>query len=442
MRIRFWGTRGSLPKPAPNVMRYGGNTACVEARGADGALIVLDCGTGSHGLGRELLSAGREPPSGRLLLSHTHWDHIQGFPFFAPLFVRGAQWEIYAPGFAGHKLERILAEVMSYNHFPVPLDELGATIRYHDMTEGAFGAGSIRVTAQYMNHPTMTLGYRLESGGAAIVYIPDHEPNALSPPEAAPGARPVHREEQRHVDFLAGADLLIHDAQYTLEEYRGKIGWGHSPVEQAVDYALAGGVKRLALFHHDPWRDDAQVDALAEMARGRVRASGRALEVFGAAEGEVFDLPEKLPARPGPAGAKDSPAFLARSADTILAVDGDAEMIRKLQMAMPPASFRLLTAVTGASALRAAREALPALIVLEPALPGEDGLGLCRALRAETRPELREVPILVYTGRLTSPADVLACYEAGATDHMPKSMPLVQLRARVCAWLLRTAKGA
>src|SRR5919198_1937359 len=145
MHIRFWGTRGSLAKAGPTTLRYGGNTSCVEVGMADGTLIVFDCGTGAHGLGQALLAAGQPPIDGHLFITHTHWDHIQGFPFFAPLFVAGNTWDIYAPSALGQELERTLAGQMEYEYFPVTLAQLGATIRYHDLVESRFAIGGVRV---------------------------------------------------------------------------------------------------------------------------------------------------------------------------------------------------------------------------------------------------------------------------------------------------------
>ena len=141
MDVRFWGTRGSVAKPGPTTLRYGGNTSCVEVRTADGTLIVLDCGTGAHGLGQALLASGEHPLRGHLLITHTHWDHIQGFPFFAPLFVPGNEWDLYAPGSVGQQSKRTLAGQMEYEYFPVTLEQLNATIRYHDLVEGQFAIG-------------------------------------------------------------------------------------------------------------------------------------------------------------------------------------------------------------------------------------------------------------------------------------------------------------
>src|SRR5215475_11929040 len=151
MHLRFWGTRGSLPKPGPTTLRYGGNTSCVEVRTAGGTLIVLDCGSGAHGLGQALLAEASGPLHGHLLISHTHWDHIQGFPFFAPLFVPGQVWDIYGPGGQGGRLEAILAGQMEYTYFPITLEQLDATIRYHELSEGVFDLGAVQVTTQYLN---------------------------------------------------------------------------------------------------------------------------------------------------------------------------------------------------------------------------------------------------------------------------------------------------
>ena len=284
MRIRFWGTRGSIPKPGPATVRYGGNTSCVEVR-ADGTLIVLDCGTGAHELGQQLVAGNPGPMRGHLLITHTHWDHIQGFPFFAPLFVAGSEWDVYAPRQMGRTLEEILGGQMHRTYFPVPLGELAATIRYHELTEGVFDLDAVRVTTRYLNHPAPALGYRLESNGVVVVYATDHEPHSRHHPDATGDAARVHREDARHIEFLAGADLVIHDATYTLEEYPARLSWGHTPAEWAVDFAVAARARRLALFHHEPSRTDRAIDQLLAACRQRLPARD-APEIFAAAEGQ------------------------------------------------------------------------------------------------------------------------------------------------------------
>ncbi|HVE83986.1 MAG TPA: MBL fold metallo-hydrolase, partial [Myxococcales bacterium] len=326
MRVRFWGTRGSVPKPGPTTVRYGGNTSCVEVVAAGGTRLVLDCGTGAHGLGQALVSAKEQPIRGHMLIGHTHWDHIQGFPFFSPLFTRGNEWDVYAPLGLGQHLEKTLAGQMQHTYFPVSLQQLGATIRFHDLVEGSFQAGGFRVTTRYLNHPAMTLGYRLEADGGTLVYATDHEPH--SPDHAGGGDIGGHLEDRRHAEFIAGADVLIHDAQYTAAEYPAKIGWGHSTVEYVVDVALAAKVRTLYLFHHDPSRTDDQLDAVVELCRQRVAKAGATLEIHAAAEGNSFEVGKSdKPARRGKTEERKALAtqFALASKSIVLALASPAE---------------------------------------------------------------------------------------------------------------------
>jgi len=438
MQIRFWGTRGSLAKPGPDTLRYGGNTSCVEVRTASGTLIVLDCGTGAHGLGQALVGRGA-PVRGHLLITHTHWDHIQGFPFFAPLFGRDHEWDIYAPGGLGLQLERTLAGQMEYTYFPVTLGQLGATIRYHDLVEGSFAAGEVRVVAKYLNHPALALGYRLEVGGVTVVYASDHEPHAPWASEGGGGAPLTHREDLRHVEFLAGADLVVHDAQYDLREYRDKIGWGHTPAECAVDYALAAGVERLALYHHEPMRDDAGVDTLAESCRQRVAASGGRLDVFAAAEGQVVELAEGAGAA-APAVRPTAAPSSART-ETILVADDDPTIVMLLRASLESDGFRVVTASDGMAALDLARVERPALMLLDWQMPRASGVEVTRALRADADPGLRATPVVLITAQ--SGADNTAAgFAAGVTDYLTKPFRPAHVRARVRAWLLRRSAGS
>src|SRR5215468_3875525 len=442
MRIRFWGTRGSLAKPGPSTVRYGGNTSCVEVRAADGTLIILDCGTGAHDLGRSLVMSGERPVRGHFLLTHTHWDHIQGFPFFAPLFIQGNEFDVYAAQGLGQRLEDTLAGQMEYTYFPVTLGQLGATIRYHDLTEGTFDLGAVQVTARYLNHPGIALGYRLEAGGVAMVYATDHEPHSRHQRDVSGSALvlPVHREDQRHVEFLAGADLVIHDAQYTLEEYPSKLSWGHSPAELAVDFALAAGVKRLALFHHDPLRDDAALDQLVESCRQRAAAG---LDVFAAAEGQTIELAEREAV--APRATRQSEATLSKVAGalvaTILLVDDDPDILRLLTMTLRPEGYRLLSASDGNAALEIARAKRPDLLLLDWNMPGRNGLEVCRALRAELDPDLRDVPVVLLTAQVEA-EETAAGFAAGVTDYVTKPFKPAHIRARVHVWLRRKGTGA
>ena len=268
--IRFWGTRGSIATPGPSTVRYGGNTSCVEVRSARGTCIVLDCGTGARPLGSHMVeSAQGGPTTGALLLGHTHWDHIQGLPFFAPLYGPG-QWDVYGPRGMNESLRQTLAAQMRYPYFPVTIDQLEGGISYHELVEGVFDIDDVVVRTQYLNHPALTLAYRLECDGSTVCYVADHEP--FDPALGVGGDVRSNRDDDRHVAFLEGADVVIHDAQYTLEEYAGRVGWGHSTIEYAVDVCCAAGAAHTVLFHHDPSHDDDTVDRLLLEAQRRAGA--------------------------------------------------------------------------------------------------------------------------------------------------------------------------
>ena len=285
MRVHFWGTRGSIAAPGPATVRYGGNTSCVELRSADGVLIVLDCGTGARMLGRSLIEeAAGTPIQASLLLGHTHWDHIQGLPFFEALF-GDARWDIYGPRGLSGTLSQTLAGQMSYEYFPVALHQLGAGVEFHELVEGTFEIDGVSVRTQYLNHPALTLGYRFECDGATVCYIADHEP--FDPALATGGDVLANRHDARHVEFLRDADVVIHDAQYDVAEYAERVGWGHSTVDYVVDVCSAAGVGQTVLYHHDPFHDDDTVDAM--VAGANERAAGRT-SVIGAAEGAILEV--------------------------------------------------------------------------------------------------------------------------------------------------------
>jgi phosphoribosyl 1,2-cyclic phosphodiesterase len=230
MRVRFWGTRGSIATPGPGTNYFGGNTSCIELTTANGDLLIIDCGTGMHPLAAKLMAQAKKAINANILLGHTHWDHIQGFPFFSPAFVKGNSVAIHGPEGSHGSLHNALAGQMEFTYFPIELNQLPAAITYHELTEGIHTIGSARVATQFLNHPAMTLGYRVEIDGVAVVYLVDHEP--FSDELWRAGAEPGHIEsilhegDRRHAKFMADADLVIHDSQYTTEEYASKKTWG------------------------------------------------------------------------------------------------------------------------------------------------------------------------------------------------------------------------
>jgi len=271
VKVTFWGTRGSIATPGAETTRYGGNTSCVSIEGDDPAhLLVLDAGSGIRPLG---LATGAQVTRIDLLLSHLHLDHIVGLGFFAPLFRPGLTITIWGPRSSTSLLDR-LGRYLSPPLFPVRLRDVASSYELRDVPEGAFEAGPFRVTAEPVIHPDPAVGYRVEAAARAAAYLPDHEP-ALGP------SFPSDIEWTSGAGIAEGADLLIHDAQYTAAEYTDRIGWGHSSVDQAVGFAGLVGARRLALFHHDPGRADGDVDAMLAGAR----AAAGSVEIIAAREG-------------------------------------------------------------------------------------------------------------------------------------------------------------
>jgi phosphoribosyl 1,2-cyclic phosphodiesterase/CheY-like chemotaxis protein len=439
MRVRFWGTRGSIAKPGSSTVRYGGNTSCVEVRSQAGTLLILDCGTGAHGLGHALVEARTAPYRGHILITHTHWDHIQGFPFFAPLFTQGDEWDVYAPRGLRESLRDTLAGQMQYMYFPVGLEQFAASVRYHDLVEGIFTIGDVRVTTRYLNHPVLTLGYRLEADGVALAYATDHEPHSRSLAEGTAGE--VVGEDRRHMEFLTGADLVIHDTQYTAAEYPAKVGWGHSTVESVVTVARAAGARRLALFHYDPLRDDEAVDRLVAAARRQATDLGEPLDIFAAAEGLQTELAPRAAAR-GHGGGSLLAAQASVPADllsqSVLVAVGDTSLRDRLAEAVCADGLTLMTAADGDEVLAIARRAPPSLLLLGRRLADLDGLELCQAFRQSAEGHTKELPIVVVAAS-DAEANRAAGAEAGATDWLVAPFSTLYARSRIRAWALRQA---
>lgn len=273
------------------MLKYGGNTPCVEVRTGKGNLIIFDCGSGMRELGGALLGAARGAPiEAHVFLTHTHWDHIQGFPFFGPAFIPGNTMRFYAGRAMENRLEAALAGQMEFVYFPITLDRMEADIRYAELGDGEeLAYDDFVVRAMAVKHTSYCLAYRVESGGSSVAYVTDVEPgfstDGARPEEVDPARFPLeHESDARLVAFARGADLLIHDAQLTMEEFLAKRGWGHSPGEFATVVAAAAGARRLALFHHDPTHDDAAVDAKLERCRRLAERLGGPPEVVAAAE--------------------------------------------------------------------------------------------------------------------------------------------------------------
>jgi len=288
LRLRFWGTRGSIPAPGAETVRYGGNTPCVEVTTETGWLIILDAGTGMRALGQSLIErAAGGGIAGDIFLTHAHWDHIQGIPFFAPIFQQGNHFNIWGSKTLETSIDRVIRDQMSPVVFPVTFDGLSARIDFFEIAEERRAGNGYEVTAFGVQHPGGALGYRFsgaDSPGSSFVYISDNE---LGSSDLYPVGDNWRR---RLTEFVRGAKILVHDATYTTDEYQQRRGWGHSTYDEAVELALEARVEELVLFHHKPERSDAEVDRCVEQCRDVVRARGATLRVIAAAEGMTLTV--------------------------------------------------------------------------------------------------------------------------------------------------------
>lgn len=306
MQIRFWGVRGSIPCPGAQTVKYGGNTPCISLRftEADKRLIIIDAGSGIRGLGNHMMS--NDLPKGsiktEIYLTHTHWDHIMGFPFFTPIYLPDTRIKVYGPtSFEEDSLEKIVGGQLTYKYFPIRAVELAAKIDYINLKEEKIDLGDgISLTTKYLNHPVLCLGYRFEYQGKVFCTAYDTEPfrnlfctdpndPAYNDDIAEEGNLVASEQNNLLQQFFAGADLLVHDTQYTQKEYdSARVGWGHTSLEYAIAAANRAGVKKMALFHHDPLRTDSQIDELA--AKFCKPGKYGATELFFAREGMEISL--------------------------------------------------------------------------------------------------------------------------------------------------------
>ena len=285
LTIRFRGVRGSIPSPGNGTSRYGGNTSCIELR-CDDHLLILDAGSGIRELGNDLMkNSGGQPVQADLLISHTHWDHIQGFPFFAPAYAAGNRIRILKVEGLTDDLQTALCGQMQSMHFPVSLDRMVGICDFEAIPRRAARVGPYTVHSSGLNHPGGCAGFRVETTYGSIAYLPDHEPYRLCSNGVSAEA-----DERALIDFIRSVDLLILDTQYTEEEYLNRVGWGHGCLRDSVALAEKAHVGELAFFHHDPCHNDNQVDEMVGMGRGLAR---NGLTIYGATEMETRVLTRK-----------------------------------------------------------------------------------------------------------------------------------------------------
>lgn len=264
MKVTLWGTRGSLASPGPDTVRYGGNTSCASVVGKEGTLLVLDAGTGIRLLGASLPA---NTDCVHILLTHLHMDHLQGLPFFAPLRRPGVEIHIYGPASMTVSLSTRLQRYLSPPLFPVNIREITSELHFHELPADTVEIGEFRVKAELVIHPNPTIGYRIEGEKGTVTYLPDHEP-ALGRPNFV-----QHRDWTSGYRLAEGSDLLIHDAQYTADEYKGRLGFGHSSILHTFQFAQLTNVGKLVPFHHDPTHCDDDIDQMIENTMGEFQPS-------------------------------------------------------------------------------------------------------------------------------------------------------------------------
>ncbi|SFC96269.1 MBL fold metallo-hydrolase [Massilia yuzhufengensis] len=293
MKFRFWGVRGSIPSPGPRTARYGGNTTCIEVRSDNGTLIILDGGTGLFPLAQHLLARPPGPAvDANIFITHSHWDHIHGLPFFTPLFIKGSRVRLHGAHdpVTGTGIEHVMNVQLQNSYFPVSETQMGATIEYQTLALGVdVEVGDAVVGNVLMNHPVTNLGYRIGCGGRALFFTGDHEPwhNPYPPGDAAfdDFERHLHERERAIDAAMQGVDALIVDCSYTREEYPSKAGWGHGTFDAAIEMALRVGARALYCTHHEPTRSDDDLEAVFAAVMARYQGRLGSLQVRLAFEG-------------------------------------------------------------------------------------------------------------------------------------------------------------
>ncbi len=299
--LRFWGVRGSIPTPGLETAKVGGNTSCVEVRFGD-QIIILDAGSGIRNLGLSLMNEFKDKPLNiTMLISHTHWDHIQGFPFFVPAYNPRVSVRILGYEGAVHGLRGALFEQMQSAFFPVGLNQMASHVTFEELGDMEFQLGAVNVRTIFANHPGICLGNRLCTPNGDIVYMPDHEGyeryeaerQKLAGENSAEAINYAREQDEKTVAFIRNAEVLIADSQYDGLEYPKRIGWGHTCADDTLDVAIRAGIKNLFLFHHDPDHHDEQVEAMASRAKERALARNSSISVDAAREGATFVLAAK-----------------------------------------------------------------------------------------------------------------------------------------------------